>query len=322
MRWIAAMFAVFVLSGTMAWAQSSPARLAWVGGGSAAGSEIFVAALRDGLRENGLSEGKDYVLDVQWADGNYARFPELAAEALKRKASIILINTIAAARAAQQATKTVPIVMMSLNDPVGAGLIDSYARPGGNTTGLASVADDIPSKMLEIARETFPRAARIVLIVNPRNPSNLKHRDRLRETAVQFGFAVDSVEVPTPDAIDPAFEQISKLKPDLLMMASDSALLDSRQRIAGLALRVRVPLLSTNPDTMEDGLLYSYGPSRLERYRRSAGYVSRILKGAKPADLPVELPSQILFAVNLRTARALGLTIPQTLLLRADRVVE
>jgi putative ABC transport system substrate-binding protein len=321
-------FITLIGSAAAAWsfgagAQQKSARLAFLGSGAAASSAPLLDALKQGLRENDLIEGQDYVLDVRWAEGEYDRFPELVQELLvNQKPTVIIVHTIAAARAAQSATSTIPIVMASMNDPVGSGLVTSLARPGGNTTGLATLNQDLTPKLLEILHVVLPKASAIAVLFNPANPSNRVYLESTRAASAPMGIAVQAFELKTPAALNSVFDTLATKTFDALLVFPDAALSDLSDRIAALALQDRIPVLSTNSDTTAAGGLVSYGVSRRENFRRSAYFIRRILDGAKPADLPVEQPTRILLSINLKTAKELGLTIPQTLLSTADEVIE
>jgi len=304
-------------------AQTGPARLAFIGSGAAEGGAAILAALRDGLRENGLTDGKDYVLDLFWADGHYDRFPTLLEAALGRKPAIILVATIASARAAQQATKTIPIVMMGLNDPVGSGVVASLARPGGNTTGIATMNDDRAAKLVEFVREAMPKAKRLAVLINPLNPSNRPIFQSLQRAAVSAGMAAAAFEANAPERIGDAFTALSKTRPDALVTGFDNMFADQRAQIISLGIARKIPVVSTNSAYADAGALITFGVStKTPISKQSAVYVKKILAGAKPADLPVEQPTNFELAVNLKTAKVLGLKIPPSFLLRADRVIE
>ena len=304
-----------------AWAQA-PARIAWLWPGSAENSVVFLAAFKQGMRENGLAEGRDFVIEQRFGEGKYERFPALVDELLKHDPAVILAVTIASVQAAQKATHAVPIVFVSTNDPVGSGLITSLAKPGGNTTGLSNQNEDIIPKYLELLRETLPRAARIAVLSNPDNPSNAGMFERVRDSAAGFGIAARKVEAASPEAFDAAFRRIAEYRPDALLVIPDSVFFDQRRRIADYALKARLPTFSQQSEMVAAGNLMSYGTQRRELYRRAATYVKKILAGAKPADLPVEQPMKFDLSINLGTAKALGLAIPQSVLLRADEVIE
>jgi putative ABC transport system substrate-binding protein len=304
-------------------AQPGPARLAFIGSGAAAGGTAILAALRDGLRENGLAEGKDYVLDLFWADGHYERFPTLLEAALGRKPAIILVATIASARAAQQATKTIPIVMMGLNDPVGSGLVASLARPGGNTTGMATMNDDRAAKLVEFVREAMPKAKRLAVLINPLNPSNHPIFQSLQRAAVSAGMAAAAFEANAPERIGDAFTALSKTRPDALVAGFDSMLGDHSAQIVSLGVARKIPVVATNSTFANAGALITFGVSLSNSITRQvAVYVKKILAGEKPGNLPVQQPTNFELVINLKTAKILGLKIPPSFLLRADRVIE
>jgi putative ABC transport system substrate-binding protein len=303
------------------WTQA-PARIAWLWPGSAENSVAFLAAFKRGMHENGLQEGRDFVVEQRFGEGKYERFPALVDELLKHDPAVILAVTIASVQAAQKATRAVPIVFVSTNDPVGSGLITSLAKPGGNTTGLSNQNEDLVPKYLELLRETLPRASRIAVFSNPDNPSNAKMFERVREAAAGFGITSRKFEAASPEAFDAAFGKIAEYRPDALLLVPDSLFFDQRKRIAAYALKARLPTFSQQSEMVDAGTLMSYGAQRRELYRRAATYVKKILAGAKPAELPVEQPMKFELSINLGTARALGLTIPQAVLLRADEVIE
>lgn len=301
-------------------AADRPARIALLGSGAAQTSMPFVDAIRDGLRAHGLVEDRDYVLDLHWADGAYERFPGFAREAVQRDCRVILATTIAAVRAAQRATRTIPIVMTTINDPVGAGLIASLARPGGNTTGIANLTEDVTPKVLDITRAIIPNLSVVAVLFNPANPSNRVMLEKIRAgsggrpTIHSFEFR--------PGALAQVFDDIVRQRPGALLVINDAAIIDDRALIADLALQHRIPAFSSIPELTDVGALAGYGPPRIELYRRSASYVKKILDGARPADLPVEQPTRVELSVNLKTARQLGIPIPDGVLGRADRTIE
>ena len=311
------------VSSTRVNAQPGPARLAFIGSGTAAGSTEFLAALRDGLRENGLAEGKDYVLDSFWSDGHYDRFPALLESALARRPAIILVATIASARAAQQATRTIPIVMMGLNDPVGSGLIENLARPGGNITGMATMNDDRAAKLVEFLREVMPKAKRIAVLINPLNPSNRPIFQSLQRAAINAGMTAEAYEAAAPERVDEAFIALARTRPDALVTGFDSMLGGERVKIISLGLARKIPVFSTSNTYADAGGLVSFGISTKQSIPKlSAAYVKKLLAGARPAELPVEQPTHFELTINLKTAKVLGLKISPSFLHRADRVIE
>ncbi len=311
-------------SGLAAYAQGNapPARIGILGATNAAAYASRLAAFKQGMRENGLIEGTHYVLDAVYANGQFERFPALAQELLQRKPAVIMVSAGAAVRPAQQATRTVPIVMTGLNDPVALGFVASLARPGGNTTGLSNQAEDTMAKSVEFVREALPRAKRIALLTNPGNSSLQKVGEQMRVAALKFGIEVRAFEVATPAAFAATFAAIVKQQPEALVALSDGMLNGQAQRISAFALKNRIAAFGPNPEFAEAGGLLSYGPSRHDMLRRSATYVKKILAGAKPADLPVEQPTKFEMVINLKTAEALGIKIPQSLLIQTERVIE
>jgi putative ABC transport system substrate-binding protein len=303
-------------------AQQKSASIGFLGAGAADTSASLIDALKQGLRENGLIEGKDYVLELRWAEGHYERFPTFARELADHGARVIIVNTVAAARAAQRDTSVIPIVMATMNDPVGNGLIATLARPGGNTTGLATLNQDVTPKLVELLHTVLPNATTIAVLFNPTNPSNVLLLDSVRVQAAPRGITVQDFAVNTPDELNAAFRTIATQRPDALLVIPDAAIQDLGVRIATLALQHRIPIISTNSDITSVGGLISYGVSRRDMFRRSAYFVKKVLDGVKPADLPVEQPTRILLSVNLKTAEALGLKVPPSLLVAADEVIE
>lgn len=311
-----------LLLASPAHAQKRPSVVAYIGTGRPQSTAIFLDAFKQGMRDSGLVEGRDYVLEVRWAEDHYERFPALAAELVTGKPAAIIVATIASAQAAQQATRSIPIVMTGLNDPVGAGLVASLAQPGGNITGLSSMAEDVTDKLMEILHTAVPQAKSVAVLFNPANPSNLTLLERTRTVAATLGMTIRPVAFVNADDVDAVFTTLARQPPDALMISADSALHNQRDRISALALRYRLPTIAQLPEYTEAGALMGYGQSRREAYRRTANYVKKILDGAKPSDLPVEQPTRMEFIVNLKTAKALGLTIPQTVLLRADELIQ
>ena len=300
----------------------APARIAWVWPGGVANSVDYLSAFKEGMRENGLLEGTNFVIEQRYGEGRYDRFRALTDDLLKHDPAVIMVVTIASVRAAQQATKTVPIVFVSTNDPVGSGLVASLARPGGNTTGVSNQNEDLVPKYLELLRETLPRTARIAVLINPANPSNSRMFEQVRDSASGFGIASHVVEASSPEGLDIAFSAIAQYRPDALLVVPDSLFSDQRDRLAAFALRNRIPSFTFQSEMVASGSLISYGTQRRDLYRRAATYVKKILAGAKPGDLPVEQPMKFELVINLKTAKALDLTIPQSLLLRADEVIQ
>ena len=312
--------------GSAAYAQGNapPARIGWIAPTNAAAHATRLAAFKQGMRENGLIEGTHYVLDVVYAEGRSERIPALAKELMQRGPVLIVSPIIAAIRAAQQAAPTLPIVMISISDPVGSGLVASLARPGGNITGLSNQSEDTAAKFVEFLREALPRAKRIALLVNPGNSSHAKLGEQVRVAALKFGIETRAFEAATPEALDATFAAIARERPDALVVLRDAMFLGEPQpqRISAFALKNRIAAFGSDAVYADAGSLLSYGPSNLDMFRRAATDVKKILAGAKPADLPVEQPTKFEMVINLKTAKALDIRIPQSLLIQAERVIE
>ncbi len=305
-------------------AQKAPIRIGFLASGTAtsANSAAQLDAIRQGLRDNGLKDGKDYLLETRFAAGNYQQFPEMARELALAGVRIILVATIASVRAAQQLIPPVPVVMIAINDPVGSGLVASLSRPGGVTTGMATLNQDITPKMLEIQRELVPNCKTMAALFNPANPSNPIYVDKLRAIAGESGITVVPVELRSPAALDDAFASIAARRPDALLIVADSGTVDQMDRIAASALMQKLPSFASIPEYAQFAGLAGYGPSQRQLNMRATYFVKKILDGANPGDLPVEQPTRLDLVINLKTAKALGLEAPPALLARADEVIE
>jgi putative ABC transport system substrate-binding protein len=305
-------------------AQKVPIRIGFLASGPPA--SLFVAykidLIKQGLSDNGLIEGRDYVLEVRFAAGNYKRFPELARELAQAGVSVVLANTPASVLAAQRLAPPVSVVMVAINDPVGVGLVASLARPGGHTTGTSNLNPDLTPKILEFVRIVIPKANVIAALINPSNPTHPAVLNDLRTQAGAIGITVIPFELQDPDALDAVLSSIAERHPDALQIVSDSGNLDLSDRIAALALARRLPAFASTPSFAKFGGLMAYGATVEPMFIRSGYFVKRIMDGTKPADLPVEQPTRIELWVNLKTAKALGLSVPQTLLATAAEVIE
>ncbi len=298
-------------------------RIGYLAPGSATVSQLPVEAFREGLRELGLVEGQNIVIDYRFAEGRFDRLPELAAELVRLRVDVIMAGPTPPAMAAKKATGTIPIVMAGVGDPVELGLIASLARPGANVTGLSfSVGMDIFGKGLELLREAVPKFRRVAILSNPGNPSHALAITNVKGAAGSFGVQLQLLEAREPNQFDGAFAAMAKERVDALLVVADGMFILHRARLADLAAKNRVPSMHGVRENVEAGGLMSYGPSTVAAWRRAAFFVDRILKGAKPADLPVEQPTKFELVINLKTAKALGLTVPATLLARADEVIE
>jgi putative ABC transport system substrate-binding protein len=280
----------------------------------------FLGAFPLGMRELGYVEGKNLVIEYRWAENKAERLPGLAAELVQLKVNVI-VATSNAVNAAQKATASIPIVMAGAADPVGDGLIKSLARPGGNITGISNLAGDISSKQLEMLRDMVPKLTRVVVLRNPNSPNNTALIN-LEAAARRIAVTIIAVDARTPQEIDNAFSQMARQKPDAAFVIRDSFFNRQVRQIAELAAKHRLPTIYGAREYPEAGGLMSYGNSLTAQWRHAATYVDKILKGAKPADLPVEQPTIFELVINGKTAKALGLKIPQSLLIMADKVIE
>jgi ABC-type uncharacterized transport system substrate-binding protein len=279
-------------------------------------------ALRQGLRELGYVEGQNIALEPRWAEGKYDRYAVLAADLVRSKVDVIVAWSGQATKAAQEATRTIPIVMSLVNDPVGSGLVASLARPGGNVTGTTVMAPDVVGKRLELLKEVVPKVSRVAVLQHPDNPASAPMLREVEARARALGVRLQILGVRNPAEIDSAFAAMTRERAGALMSLSD-AIFDTQQRqILELAAKRRLPAIFGNRQYAEAGGLAAYGADFLDLERRAATYVDKILKGAKPADLPVEQPTKFELVLNLRTAKALGLTFPSSMLVRADFVIE
>jgi ABC-type uncharacterized transport system substrate-binding protein len=282
-------------------------------------------AIRLALRELGYIEGQNIAIEYRYAEGKQDRFPELAAELVRLKVDIIVVvggNRIIPA--AKNATKTIPIVMTGGGlDPVEAGLVESLARPGGNVTGLTDLGTELGGKRLELLKEAVPKVARVAVLYDPANPSSvLSVKEVLPVAARALGLTLEPWEVRDVTGFERLFAALSKERPDGLYVFGGQLLNNNQKRTAGFALKSRLPSIYNNRAAVDAGGLMYYGADVAENYRRVAYYVDKILKGAKPADLPVEQPTKFELVINLKTAKQIGLTIPQSLLYRADKVIK
>ena len=280
-------------------------------------------AFAEGLRERGYMEGENLVIERRWAEGRFDRLPDLAAELVRLKVEVIVAGPTPPAVAAKNATGTIPIVMWGVGDPVGQGLVASLARPGGNVTGLSfSVGWETFGKGLELLKETVPKVRRVAVLSNPANASHALAIENVKVAARSLGVQLQLLEARGPEEFEGAFAAMAKERVAALLVPTDPVFFLHRARLAELAAKNRLPSVHSLREYVEAGGLMSYGPSLLDLLRRAATFVDKILKGAKPADLPVEQPTKFELVINLKTAKALGLTIPQSLLLRTDQVIE
>jgi putative tryptophan/tyrosine transport system substrate-binding protein len=313
-----------VLSAPLA-AQAQPGSQAWrigfLGATSPSGYASQVEAFRAGLRDRGYVEGKNIVIEFRWAEGDYARLPELAAELVRLKPHVLVTHATAGTLAAKRATSTIPIVMGVAGDALGNKLVESLARPGANVTGSTFFFPEMNAKRLEILKEAQPRVGRVAVLLNPDNPANVVTLSAMEQTARSIKLQIYRVDARRPADLEAAFAAAVKAQAGALAMYDDALFLARVEQIADLAKRYKLPTIGAVEYVNAGGLL-AFGVDFPDLWRRAAGFVDRIFKGARPADLPVEQASRFELTINLKTARAIGVTIPPALLLRADHVIE
>jgi putative tryptophan/tyrosine transport system substrate-binding protein len=284
--------------------------------------EELIAAFKRGLREHGLSEGQRISIVYRDAAGMFSRLPGLAAELVDLKVSLVVAWTTPAALAAKQVTRTIPIVIVGIADPVSTGLIDSLARPGGNVTGVVNLAADLSGKLLELMLEIDARIKRVAVLSNPDNPaSTLISRENVT-AAHSLGLQLQVIDVRAREDLERAFASMAKESPTAIVFIADPIFIALRQSIAEFAIANRLPTVFARRENVDAGGLISYGPNLRDQMHQITNLIDKILKGAKPSDLPVEQPIKFELVINLKTAKALGLTVPPTLLARADEVIE
>jgi putative ABC transport system substrate-binding protein len=321
-----AIFVTLVTCGAVATAQQlkKVTRIGYLSSQDPAHESARAAGIRLALRELGYIEGQNIAIEYRYSEGKTDRVPELAAEVVRLKVDIILVaGGIIWIRAAKNATNTIPIVMVGAgNDPVEAGLIESLARPGGNVTGLTNLTGKLAGKRLELLKEAVPKLTRVAVLYEPATPANVREvNEDLPVVARALKLTVQPWEVRAANGFEKVFAVLSKERPDGLYVAGSPLTNANQKRIAGFALKSRIPSVYTDREAVDAGGLMYYGAGIADSYRRVAYYVDRILKGAKPADLPVEQPTKFELVINLKTAKQIGLTIPQSLLYRADKVI-
>jgi len=319
---------IALLGGAAAWPLAAraqqPAKLptvGFLGQSTRSGAGEWLATFVSRLRELGRIEGRTITIEYRWAEGRTERFTEIAAEFVRLKVDVIVTVGTQPVLAAKQATSVIPIVFAAAGDPVGTGLVASLARPGGNVTGLSSQTADLAAKRLELLREVIPSLRRLAMLVNVGNPLAVLDLGEVQGAAHTLGLEVITLEIRRGEDITPAFEAL-KGRAEALYVLIDPLVNTHRIRINTLVLASRLPTMHTLREGVEAGGLMSYGPNLPDLFRRAADFVDKILRGAKPADLPVEQPTKFDLVINLTTAKALGLKIPSTLLARADEVIE
>jgi ABC-type uncharacterized transport system substrate-binding protein len=315
------LLAVFVPAGSAAQQTKKVSRIGYLSGASSENDKPLIAAFRQGLRELGYIEGKDLVIEERYVVGQSDELHGVVAELVNLKIDVLVVYGMVAVKAAKRVTNTIPIVMANAVDPVGAGLVASLARPGGNITGLSDYHFATVTKRLELLKEVVPTASRVGVLFNPANASNPLQVKDLQRVAPSLKVSVTPVEAKTPADVDRAFDALKKDRPSALLLIGDTLLSANQKRIAEFALENRIPAGYTLRQFVEAGGLMSYGTNFADMWRRAASYVDKILKGTKPADLPVEQPTKFELVINLKTAKQIGLTIPPNVLARADKVI-
>jgi len=296
-------------------------RIGQLSGPSSSTSPDRIEAFRHGLRELGYVEGKNIVIESRYAEGKFDRLPALAAELVRLKVDIILTSGPQATRPAKQATSTIPIVMAQDPDPVGNGFVATLARPGGNITGLATLAPELTGKQLELLKETVPKLSRVAVFGTSTNPGNAQNSREADIAAKAFGVKLQYIDVLSLNDIETGFRAASKGRADAILLLPGPVVNLRRAHITDLAMKSRLPAIYPQTEYTEVGGLMYYGTNTPDLFRRAATYVDKILKGAKPAELPVEQPTKFELIINLKTAKQIGLTIPPNVLARADRVI-
>ena len=297
-------------------------RVGFLSSTTAEAARGYLAAFQQGLRELGYVEGKNILVEQRYAGAQFERLPALAAELVHLKVDVLVVGGAPAAHAAKKVTNAIPIVMTYVADPVGTGLVTSLARPGGNVTGLSDFTAGVVVKRLQLLKEVVPAASRIAALLNPANPTNPLQIKLIQAAAPILGVTLVTFEAKRVDEIDRAFAAIAAERPGALIVIGDPLLSGQRRKIISLAAKSRLPAIYASGVWADDGGLIGYGTNFENLNRRAAIYVDKILRGANPADLPVEQPTKFELVVNVKTAKSLGLTIAHTLLVRADRLVE
>jgi putative tryptophan/tyrosine transport system substrate-binding protein len=328
---LAAMLYALSLMGAMVLALCSSAlaqqaaRIARIGvlaGSSSSGESPRVEAFRQGLRDLNYVEGKNLAIEYRYANARFDKLPALADELIQLKVDVLVVSTTPAVQAAKNATRTIPIVFFGVFDPVAAGLVESLARPGGNVTGFTNIATTLAGKRLELLKETVPKLSRVAVLYDPKSPGSVPQWHESQQQARELGLRLHSMEVSSADKFDGAFKEAVKARSAALAVTADPLANANRKQIADLATKAQLPAIYPWGEFVDNGGLMSYGPNFAAVGRDVARYVDKILKGTKPADLPVEQPTKFELVINLRTAKSLGLTIPPVVLMRAEKVIK
>src|SRR6266478_4282921 len=314
---------LFALSVSAAAQQTGKvARIGYLVAASPSSNAARIEPFRQGLRELGYVEGKNIVIEWRYAEGKLDRLPALAAELVRLKVDVIVTSGPTVTRAAKEATNMIPIVMAFDNDPVGSGVVASLARPGGNITGLSILAPEISGKQLELLKEIVPRLSRVAVLGNSTQPGNPQELREVELAAKAFGVKLQYLDVLSPKDIETAFQAASKGHADAVLVLASQLVTSDPKRFVELAAKSRLPAIYWSPEFVEAGGLITYRGNITDVFERASGYGNKILKGAKPADLPVEQPKKFEFIINLKAAKQIGLTIPPNVLARADKVIK
>jgi putative ABC transport system substrate-binding protein len=312
---------VLVVTGAVAQAQQA-AKVPRIGALLDNAMSPGVEAFRQGLKDLAYIEGKNIVIEYRYAEGNYNRLPDLAADLVRQKVEVIVAQGSPASEAAKQATKIIPIVFLAVGDPVGSKFVATLAHPGGNITGLTNMTVDLSGKQLELLKEALPTIKTVAVLWNPGNPVTALQLKEAQVAAHSLLVELQLREARDSKGIDDAFSAMIRGRANAVLLLADPMLATERKRIAGLAIKSRLPIIGWNGVFVEGGGLMSYGPIGTDIWRRAATYVDKILKGTKPADLPVEQPTKFELVINLKTAKQIGVTIPPNVLARADKVIK
>src|SRR5499425_926954 len=324
--WLSRLLVVFTVVALCSPAEAQQAtkvpRVAYLTAVSLSANAARIEAFRQGLRKLGCVEGKNIIIEWRGADGKPDRLPVLAAELVRLKVDIVVSGGPTVTRPVKEATTTIPIVMAFDDDPVGSGFAASLARPGGNITGLSTLFPEMSGKQLELLKEIVPKLSRVAVLGNVTSPGKPQALREINVAADGFGVQIQYLEVRGPKDIETAFREASKEHADAVLVLANTILYFNRRQVLDLAVKSRLPTIYGRPEYVDDGGLVYYGPSYTALFRRAATYVDKILKGAKPADLPVEQPIKFEFLINLKAAKQIGLTIPPNVLARADKVIK
>ena len=324
LKWLGLSVIAFVLAVTGAVARAQQPKVPRIGFLAASPPSALsdrIQAFRDSLRERGYVEGKNIVIEYRYGEGKLDRLPALASELVQLKVSVIVTGGSQATLPAKGATSTIPIVMAQDNDPLGSGFVASLARPGGNITGLSNLTAELAGKQLELMKEIIPKLSRLAVLRDLTEPGNPRAVRETELAAQGFGVQLHNLDIQGPKDIETAFRAVSNRRAEALLVLPSAVFNSNRKQIVNLATNSRLPAIYPRAEYVEDGGFMTYGVNTPDLYRRAAIYVDKILKGAKPADLPVEHPMKFEFVINLKTAKQIGLTIPPNVLVRADRVI-